>query len=130
MSKARENAVDDPEAFNHCFADVNGIRMHYVEEGQGPLVILLHGYRSCVTVPDTLPPFLSQQALDYYVAEFTRTGIQSANNSWAAIDKGWENTSFLDGAVVQQPALFLTVSTTPRSGHCWGSTGKGRYSDR
>jgi pimeloyl-ACP methyl ester carboxylesterase len=33
-----------PGAFNHCFAEVNGIRMHYVDEGQGPLVILLHGF--------------------------------------------------------------------------------------
>ena len=36
--------ADDPGAFNHCFAEVNGIRMHYVDEGQGPLVILLHGF--------------------------------------------------------------------------------------
>ncbi len=36
--------ADDPEAFNHCFAEVNGIRMHYIDEGQGPLVILLHGF--------------------------------------------------------------------------------------
>lgn len=36
--------VDDPQGFDHRFADVNGIRMHYVEEGKGPLVILLHGY--------------------------------------------------------------------------------------
>ena len=36
--------ADDPEAFNHCFAEVNGIRMHYVDEGLGPLVILLHGF--------------------------------------------------------------------------------------
>jgi pimeloyl-ACP methyl ester carboxylesterase len=36
--------LDDPEVFNHCFAEVNGIRMHYVDEGQGPLVILLHGF--------------------------------------------------------------------------------------
>jgi pimeloyl-ACP methyl ester carboxylesterase len=35
---------DDPEAFSHRFAEVNGIRMHYVEQGQGPLVILLHGF--------------------------------------------------------------------------------------
>ena len=35
---------DDPQAFHHKFANVNGIRMHYVEEGQGPLVLLLHGY--------------------------------------------------------------------------------------
>jgi pimeloyl-ACP methyl ester carboxylesterase len=65
------------------------------------------------TVPDTLPPHLSQQALDYYVGEFTRTGIQPANRWYAAIDKNWENTSFLDGAVVRQPALFLTGDRDP-----------------
>jgi pimeloyl-ACP methyl ester carboxylesterase len=36
--------ADDPDAFNHCFAELNGIRMHYIDEGQGPLVILLHGF--------------------------------------------------------------------------------------
>ena len=36
--------ADNPEAFNHYFAEVNGIRMHYVDEGQGPLVLLLHGF--------------------------------------------------------------------------------------
>ena len=29
--------IDDPRGFNHKFAKVNGIGMHYVEEGQGPL---------------------------------------------------------------------------------------------
>lgn len=28
--------VDDPEAFNHRFAEVNGIRLHDVDEGEGP----------------------------------------------------------------------------------------------
>ncbi len=36
--------ADNPAAFNHCFAEVNGIRMHYIDEGEGPLVILLHGF--------------------------------------------------------------------------------------
>ena len=65
------------------------------------------------TVPAELPPFLSKQALDYYVGEFTRTGIQPANNWYAAIDNGWENTSFLDGATVQQPALFVGGDRDP-----------------
>jgi len=37
-------SVDDPQGFNHHFARTNGIDLHYVEEGQGPLVILLHGF--------------------------------------------------------------------------------------
>jgi pimeloyl-ACP methyl ester carboxylesterase len=40
----RQVDADDPGAFNHCFAEANGIRMHYIDEGQGPLVILLHGF--------------------------------------------------------------------------------------
>ena len=38
------NSADDPANYNHRFADINGIRMHYVEAGKGPLVILLHGF--------------------------------------------------------------------------------------
>jgi pimeloyl-ACP methyl ester carboxylesterase len=43
MQEISSSNVDDPHAFNHRFAEVNGIRLHYVDEGQGPLVILLHG---------------------------------------------------------------------------------------
>jgi pimeloyl-ACP methyl ester carboxylesterase len=28
----------------HAHAEVNGIRMHYVEKGEGPLVVMLHGF--------------------------------------------------------------------------------------
>ncbi|HLN60824.1 MAG TPA: alpha/beta fold hydrolase [Symbiobacteriaceae bacterium] len=28
----------------HRYADVNGVRLHYVEAGSGPLVVLLHGF--------------------------------------------------------------------------------------
>jgi pimeloyl-ACP methyl ester carboxylesterase len=33
-----------PAAWTHRFAEVNGVRLHYVEAGTGPLVILLHGF--------------------------------------------------------------------------------------
>jgi pimeloyl-ACP methyl ester carboxylesterase len=32
---------------NHRFVDTNGIKMHFVEQGQGPLVILCHGFPEC-----------------------------------------------------------------------------------
>jgi pimeloyl-ACP methyl ester carboxylesterase len=31
------------ESWTHGFAATNGIRLHYVEQGQGPLLLLLHG---------------------------------------------------------------------------------------
>lgn len=32
---------------NHRFVDTNSIKMHLVEQGQGPLVILCHGFPEC-----------------------------------------------------------------------------------
>ncbi len=37
-------ATQKQQGWAHHFASVNGIRLHYVEAGTGPLVILLHGF--------------------------------------------------------------------------------------
>jgi pimeloyl-ACP methyl ester carboxylesterase len=34
----------DDLGVRHLYATVNGLRMHYVEKGDGPLVVLLHGF--------------------------------------------------------------------------------------
>ncbi|MCP3696432.1 MAG: alpha/beta hydrolase, partial [Planctomycetaceae bacterium] len=34
------NAVE----LRHGYADSSGVKIHYVEAGQGPLVILIHGF--------------------------------------------------------------------------------------
>ncbi|MET9295501.1 alpha/beta hydrolase [Streptomyces sp. NPDC003077] len=34
-------------AIEHRFVEVNGIRLHIAEQGQGPLVVLLHGFPEC-----------------------------------------------------------------------------------
>jgi|SRR5579883_1831808 pimeloyl-ACP methyl ester carboxylesterase len=36
--------MTEPAGLLHRYATVNGIRMHYVEQGEGPLVVLLHGF--------------------------------------------------------------------------------------
>jgi pimeloyl-ACP methyl ester carboxylesterase len=36
--------ITDPASFGHHTVTANGIAIHYVEEGSGPLVILLHGF--------------------------------------------------------------------------------------
>ena len=33
-----------PDAFEHAFADLGDVRLHYVTAGQGPAVVLLHGW--------------------------------------------------------------------------------------
>lgn len=44
-ARAREAQYSGP--WRHGFADVNGVRLHYAEMGNGPLVILLHGFPEC-----------------------------------------------------------------------------------
>lgn len=36
--------VDDPRAFAHRTVQLDGLTVHYVEAGEGPLVLLLHGF--------------------------------------------------------------------------------------
>ncbi|MFN0100229.1 MAG: alpha/beta fold hydrolase [Gemmatimonadaceae bacterium] len=43
---AGARAQDGAAAFQHNYADVNGVRLHYASVGQGPLVLFLHGYPS------------------------------------------------------------------------------------
>ena len=36
--------LNDPASFSHHTIEANGIAIHYVDEGSGPLVVLLHGF--------------------------------------------------------------------------------------
>lgn len=78
----------------HNYATVNGIKLHYVEEGQGPLVIMLHGFpefwyswrsqipalskKYRVVVPDMRGYNLSDkpQGLDNYKMDLLATDIK------------------------------------------------------
>ncbi|MDT0309585.1 alpha/beta hydrolase [Streptomyces sp. DSM 44917] len=41
------SAVYDPRGPSHHTVEVNGLRLHYAEQGEGPLVLLLHGFPEC-----------------------------------------------------------------------------------
>jgi pimeloyl-ACP methyl ester carboxylesterase len=44
MHALPSSAEDLPGPWTHRQANVNGVRLHYVEAGEGPLVVLLHGF--------------------------------------------------------------------------------------
>ena len=71
-----------------------------------------------ITIPDKLPPWLSEKAFDFYANEYTRYGFIGALNWYRAIDRSWEATSFLSGAKIHQPALFVAGDKDP--GIVWG----------
>lgn len=65
------------------------------------------------TDPKEFPAWLSARAIDYYVEEYTRTGFTGALNYYRCRDRNWEITSFLDGAVIRQPSMFIGGASDP-----------------
>jgi pimeloyl-ACP methyl ester carboxylesterase len=63
--------------------------------------------------PGPLPPWFSEADLDYYVAEFQRTGFRGGLNRYRNMDRDWEELAQLQGAEVRQPALFITGDRDP-----------------
>jgi pimeloyl-ACP methyl ester carboxylesterase len=57
--------------------------------------------------PDTLPAWLTEQDVEAFTAEFTRTGFRGGLNWYRNIDRMWELTPFLNGAKLRQPTLFV-----------------------
>ena len=57
--------------------------------------------------PKRLPPWLTEADLDYFAAEFSRTGFRGPLNWYRNFDRNWELTPQLAGAKVRQPALFI-----------------------
>ena len=57
--------------------------------------------------PQELPHFLTDEDLDYYVAEFERVGFRGGINYYRNFHRNWETTAELDGVKVSQPTLFI-----------------------
>jgi pimeloyl-ACP methyl ester carboxylesterase len=57
--------------------------------------------------PATLPAWLSEADLDFYIKEFTRTGFRGGLNWYRNIDRNWELLAPFAGARVMVPALYV-----------------------
>jgi pimeloyl-ACP methyl ester carboxylesterase len=54
-----------------------------------------------------LPPWLSEQDIEIFAAEYRRTGFRGGLNWYRNIDRNWELTAPWQNAVIAQPALFI-----------------------
>jgi pimeloyl-ACP methyl ester carboxylesterase len=57
-------------------------------------------------VPARLPSWLSKADVDFFAGEFQRVGFRGGINWYRNLDRNWEMTAFLDGALLRQPSLF------------------------
>jgi pimeloyl-ACP methyl ester carboxylesterase len=71
------------------------------------------GYVAWLPEAETLPAWLSQDELDHYVAEFTRTGFTGPLNWYRNFDRNWELTEETPARTITAPALFIAGSADP-----------------
>jgi pimeloyl-ACP methyl ester carboxylesterase len=65
------------------------------------------GFLSPLTNPTSLPYWLTEADVDFYVGEFRRTGFRGGLNWYRNIDRNWELLGPLAGARVTVPALYI-----------------------
>jgi pimeloyl-ACP methyl ester carboxylesterase len=65
------------------------------------------GFLDELTDPETLPAWLSERDLDFYTAEFERTGFGGGLNWYRNIDLNWELLAPFAGAQVTVPSLYI-----------------------
>ena len=63
--------------------------------------------RDRFVLPDQLPDWLGQDDLDFYVAEFERTGLTGGLNRYRNVDRDWADLAAFHGRPIEVPALFI-----------------------
>jgi pimeloyl-ACP methyl ester carboxylesterase len=58
-------------------------------------------------MPSSLPAWLTQQDIDFYVGEFTRAGFRGGLNWYRNVDRNWQLLAPWAGAKVSVPALYM-----------------------
>jgi pimeloyl-ACP methyl ester carboxylesterase len=71
------------------------------------------GFIDRLAEPDGLPNWISQDELDHYISEFSRTGFTGGLNWYRNFDRNWETTPELAGAKISVPCLFIGGSADP-----------------
>ena len=65
------------------------------------------GWLDARVAAPSLPPWLTERDLDFYVTEFARTGFRGGLNWYRNIDRNWELLAPFAGRTIGIPALFM-----------------------
>ena len=57
--------------------------------------------------PVTFPDWLTEQDLDYYAAEFKKSGFRGPLNRYRNQQRDWQRLTALSGARISRPACFI-----------------------
>jgi pimeloyl-ACP methyl ester carboxylesterase len=94
--------------------DVRGSirRALYGASGENPTVPDMivkpgQGFFGNVNIPERLPDWITEADVDFYTAEYERTGFRGGLNWYRNSDRNWELAAPWAGAKVGVPALFV-----------------------
>ncbi|XP_022984036.1 uncharacterized protein LOC111482470 isoform X2 [Cucurbita maxima] len=68
--------------------------------------IIPNGFKTLKT-PESLPPWLTEEDIDYFASKFTKTGFTGGFNYYRAIEQTWELTGPWSGAKIKVPTKFV-----------------------
>jgi pimeloyl-ACP methyl ester carboxylesterase len=83
------------------------------------------GFIERLPEPEGSPEWITQDEIDHYVAEFTRTGFTGPLNWYRNFDRNWELTENTPASTISVPTLFIAGTADP----VLGFTPRDRMSD-
>lgn len=63
--------------------------------------------RDRFVLPEDMPSWMDEEDLDFYVAEFGRSGFSGPLNRYRNVDRDWEDLSVFSSRPIEVPALFI-----------------------
>lgn len=113
--QAKKRGVERANPPQGKFVEVDGVRLHYLERGAGPALVLLHGHGMLLT-DFNLSGLLSSAAQPYRVIAFDRPGFgysdRPSNSSWTPEEQARLFYKALHQMGVERPIVI---------GHSWGA---------
>ena len=113
----QEPGVADADLGRDAGATMRRMLCGLTTEGSGPDPSFFandgRGFVDRMPEPQGLPGWLSQDELDAYIAEFTRTGFTGGINWYRNLDRNWELTADLAERKIEVPSLFVGGAADP-----------------
>jgi pimeloyl-ACP methyl ester carboxylesterase len=115
----QEPGVADADLGRDPARTMRGLLVSLVTEGADPERVATamandgRGFVDRLPEVDTLPGWLSEDELAFYVSEFSRTGFTGGINWYRNMDRNWELTERVAGVKVTMPSLFIGGAFDP-----------------
>lgn len=95
--------------------------------GEGTIATIARGgrMRDRMVFPSTLPPWLTQADVDYYVEEFEHSGFTGGLNRYRNVDRDFDDLAVYAGVPITVPALFVGGSRDGAT--MWGTAAIDRF---